>query len=180
MPLTRIFVFWVLFASVPAFAQSPAFSRFTDDLPRLLETDAGTVLAYGMYVDFASKVCARVPGIAAQEVQEKSAAWRRRNDAFIMAASAAIREIADRHLPEGGVTLRESYLQMVLRRTASAANQRLVNSLGGATLDNNLVPPTERCLREASALQDSRADIQNTPEFTGALAPYMERKRLPR
>jgi hypothetical protein len=173
----RFLLFACLAASaIAAYPQSPTFSRFTKDLPQLLESDAATVLVRGLTHDFAAKLCARLGGTVTQEVNEEVAAWKARNEPFLRAATMVINEFADRHIAQGGETAKQSYLQMILRQTATVANQRVMRELNGANLENAIAPPERACAGLASFLRDENADFEKSPDITRALVPYMNRR----
>lgn len=163
--------------TIMAHAQSTTFSRFTEDLPQLLETDAATVMVRGLTHDFANKLCARLGGSLAQEVEKEVTEWRARNDNFIKGAAKAINEIGNQYIPNGGEQAKQSYFQMILRETATIANQRLMRQLNGANLDNKITPPEAACSGLANLLRDGKGDFQNTPEITRALVPYMQGRK---
>jgi hypothetical protein len=167
---------FIVAASMNVHSQQAAFNRFTEDLPQLLETDASTVMVRGMTHNFAIKLCARLGTNTSKDVQNEVAAWVQRNDKFSKAASNALNEIANRHLPVGGEPARQGYLQMLLQTTGKTANQRLMQQLNGANLDNNVIPPDIACAGFARMLQDKLADFENTPNVTRALTVYMQKQ----
>jgi hypothetical protein len=167
---------FIVAASMNVHSQQAPFNRFTEDLPQLLETDASTVMVRGMTHNFAVKLCARLGTNTSKDVQNEVAAWSQRNDRFNKAASNALNDIAKRHLPVGGEPVRQAYLQMVLQTTAKAANQRLMQQLNGANLDNNVIPPEIACSGFARMLHDNLADFENTPNVTRALTVYMQKQ----
>lgn len=167
---------FIVAASMNVHSQQAPFNRFTEDLPQLLETDASTVMVRGMTHNFAARLCARLGTNTSKDVQNEVAAWSLRNDRFSKAASSALNDIANRHLPVGGEPARQGYLQMILQTTAKAANQRLMQQLNGANLDNNIIPPEIACTGFARMMHDNLADFENTPNVTRALSVYMQKQ----
>jgi hypothetical protein len=161
-----------------AHGQAESFNRFTDELPQLLETDATTVMTRGLMHDFAGKLCVRLGGVTGQEAQQEVAEWRKRNDPFFKAAASVLNEFGNRYLPVGGEPAKQGYFQMILRTTAKEANQRVMQQLNGANLDNNIVPPEKACSGLAHMLHDRVADFEPSPSITRALIPYMKKKGI--
>ena len=156
-------------------SQSPTFNRFTADLPQLLETDAATVMTRGLTHDFAKKLCARVGGSVAQQVEKEGAAWTARNDAYIRASVMVLSAFGDRLFANGGENARQGYFHSIGRQGASVATQRLMRQFNGANLENSVVPPESACAGLANSLRDGEADFKRTPDVTRALIPYMQR-----
>ena len=154
-------LFCLLAPCLATYAQSPPFSRFTDELTQLLETDAATVMVRGMTHDFAAKLCARLGGQVAQDVESEVVKWRTRNDGIVKGAARALDEFGNRHVPEGGESAKQGYLQMVLQTTARSANQRVTRQLNGANLDNSVVPSEQACSGLARLLREGAGDFQN-------------------
>jgi len=160
---------------IPEDGKPASFNRFTDKLPQLLETDASSVMARGLTQDSTGKLCARLGNATGREVQREVAEWRQRNDKFIKAAANALNEFGNQFLPVGGESAKQGYFQMILQATGQAANQRIVEQLNGANLDNNIVPQEFACAGIARLLHDRKRDFENTPKFTRALVVYMDR-----
>lgn len=157
-------------------AQTDKFNRFTAELPQTLETDAVTVMTVGLTYDFAAKLCARLGNATGSETADEVAAWQKRNNAFIRAATRALNELGNRHVPSGGEPAKQSYLQMIVRTTALEAKQRVMRQLNGANLDNAIVPPERACAGLTRMLRDGVADFEGNPQVTLALLAYMQRK----
>jgi len=168
------------FASSLAHGQTAPFSRFTDELPQALESDATTVMTIGVTHDFAAKLCARLGNATGKETENEVAAWRKRNDPFFRAATSVLNELGNRYLPNGGEDAKQGYLQMIVRTAAKEANQRVMRQLNGASLDNRVVPPERACAGLAHLLRDGVADFERTPDVTRSLVPYMQRKGIAR
>lgn len=174
MHIQSVFVIFCLL-TFSANAQDGSFSRFTDELPQLLETDAATVMVRGLTHDSAGKLCGRLGGTTGEEAQREVAEWRRKNEPFFRAAASVLNEFGDRYLPVGGESAKQGYLQMIMLTTAKEANKRVMRQLNGANLDNNIVPSERACSGLAHLLRDGVADFERTPEITRALVPYMQR-----
>lgn len=170
---------YLFFLPILAFSEPSSFNRYTVELPKLLETDAATVMTKGMTYDFAKKLCARLGGPIAQEFETEATEWRKRNDPFISGATKALNEFGDRYLPVGGEQAKQEYFQKLLHFTAKIANDRVMRQLNGANLDNNISPLEAECSSLARTLHDGVADFDKTPEITQALVPYMQRKSQP-
>lgn len=67
---------------------------------------------------------------------------------------------------------------MVLQTIGKVVEQRLNRQLGGATVDNVVVPPESACLGLANLLRDRVGDFDSTPNVTKALLPYMVKKGI--
>jgi hypothetical protein len=174
----RLLSLLFLLAIAPAFGQQPKFNRFTNELPQLLETDAATVMVRGLTFDFTAKLCARLGEPMAREIAYEVQQWQIRNDAYLKASAAAIGEIAERHVANGGNDAKQAYLQMVLLETTKTANQRVMRQLMGANLDNGKVPPRAACQSMTEWIGNGAAEVQLQPEITRALLPYMQRKGM--
>jgi hypothetical protein len=155
---------------------SPANSRFTDDLPKLLETDAASVMIRAFTYQTASKLCARVGGFVAIETENASIEWRSRNDDFIKSSAQAINEIGNQLIPSGGEQEKQAYLQMIMKESSKVANQRITSQFSGANLNNDIIPPESVCSGLTKLLRDSENDYRNSPALTRALVVYMQRK----
>jgi hypothetical protein len=179
--MKRIHFAFICLAMQPLLAsgQSPEFNRFTEELPQLLETDAATVMVRGLTHDFANKLCARLGGSIALDVDAEVITWKKRNDPFISGAAKALNEIGDRYLPVGGEPAKQGYFQMILRTTTKAASERVLRQMNGANLDNNLVPPQAACAGLARMLREGAGDFSRTPEVTRALVQYMQQRSRP-
>lgn len=177
---STILFFLVLTTPPTTFAaetQPPQFNRFTENLPKLLETDAATVMVRAFTYQVANTLCARLGGAPAQEVEKEATEWRERNDDFIKASAQAIDEIGNQLIPIGGEQEKQSYLQMIMRESTKVANQRIMSQFNGANLDNKVIPPETVCVQFANLLRNGKGDFQSTPEITRALIPYMQRKK---
>src|SRR6185295_12218778 len=122
--------------------------------------------------------CARLSNATGNETENEVAAWQKRNDAFFRAATSVLTEIGNRYLPNGGEDARQGYFHMILRATAKEANQRVMQQLNGANLDNGVVPPERACAGLTRLLRDGVADFERTPDITRALVPFMQRKDI--
>lgn len=175
-----LFAMAVTFVANGAIAQNPAFNRFTDELTQTLESDAATVLTRGMFIDFAKKVCARLSGPAAAEMEGEANAWVARNERFMRASSIALNEIGGRLLAEGGEDMRQGYFYTIRDASAKQVVAGIKRVFNGAELDNSVTPLPHQCLLEAARLRSQYTDIKNSPNLTRALLPYMERRGLDR
>jgi hypothetical protein len=164
--------------SVPALGQSPGFNRFTEDLTQALESDAASVLTRGMFVDFAKKLCSRLNSPASAEMEREVSAWSARNEPYIRASTAALTEIGNRAIPEGGEELRQAYFQMIMRESAKRVTDGTRRVFNGATLDNTILPLPDQCTTEAGRLRSGAVDIRNSPNMTRALSKFMESRGI--
>lgn len=160
-------------------AGSSTNSRFTEELPKLLETDAASVMIRAFTYQTASRLCARVGGFVAIETENASIEWRSRNNDFIKASSQAINDIGNQLIPTGGEQEKQAYLQMIMRESSKVANQRITSQLGGANLNNDVKPPESVCEGLIKLFRDTDNDYKNTPKLTRALVVYMQRKSKP-
>jgi hypothetical protein len=172
-----LLAFSVCYASVVQ-AQVQPFNRFTDELTKLLETDAATVMTRGVTYDLAGRLCAKMGNQTGEDAQKQVTEWRRRNDVFFRGAASVLNEFADRHIPAGGEDAKQAYLQMILRTAAGSANQRVMREFDGASLDNGVIPPDGACAGLTRYLRDGVPDFERTPAVTRALLPYMQRKGI--
>ena len=101
-------------------AQVQPFNRFTDELTKLLETDAATVMTRGVTYDLAGRLCAKLGNQTGEDAQKQVTEWRRRNDVFFRGSASVLNEFADRHIPAGGEDAKQAYLQMILRTAAGS------------------------------------------------------------
>lgn len=175
-PYLTAFTYLLIFLPIFANGEPAAFNRYTEELTKLLETDAATVMVVGLTYDFSKKVCARLGYPIAQEVEVEVVEWRKRNDAFITGAAKVFNDFGERYFSNGGEQAKQEYFQMVLRNTTGITNNRLMRQFNGANLDNKVVPLDTECLGLAKILHGHDTDFDRTPEITRALTPYIERK----
>jgi hypothetical protein len=149
---------------------STEFDRFSSETPPLLEADSLTVLTTGMMNELAAKICMRVSPAVASEVDE----WTRRNASYTRAASVAVNEIAARIETFRGEVAKQSYWSQLLRMTAGKASSTIVRKLGGASVDNDKVPPTAACSDIVEYLRSGGADFTRTPQYITALSKFIE------
>jgi hypothetical protein len=176
MRFSFVLPLWVALC-FPAHAQDSSFSRFTPDLTQQLETDAASAASRALYIEFAVVVCPRASREASDLLRVAAAQWRARNEQFLKAGVAALAEIGERHVPQGGKDQKQGYLHSVVRTTVANAKSELTRDFNGATPDNQLLPPESRCLALAEGLNAGRVDFVNTPKATMALEPYMRRRQ---
>lgn len=87
-----------IFVTTIAFAQEPSFSRFTEELPQLLEADINAVWIRGLTNDFAVKICGRLKNDTSQFVKTQVAEWGVRNKPYLKGAASAMNEFGNRYL----------------------------------------------------------------------------------
>jgi hypothetical protein len=162
----------------PARTETEGFNRFTAELTRLLETDASTVMVQGLTFDSAGKICSRLANPTGEEAQREVAEWRKRNDAYFKGAASALNQFGERYRAVGGEPAKQGYFHMILEVTGKEANKRVMRHLGGATLDNSVVPPERACSGLAQMLHDGVVDFAKTPADTRALDAYMAQKGI--
>ena len=164
--------------NIVAHAQTPAFNRFDENMPILLEKNATSVMIRGLTYDLGKKICMKLGDPIAKDVTTIVTEWRAKNDIFFKGSVAALNEFGDKYKTIGGEKEKQRYLHSVLLQTGKIAKQRALRQLNGAGLDNDILPPVNACLGMMSVLNSGKADIKNKPKLTQALLPYMERKGI--
>ncbi|MFH1869082.1 MAG: hypothetical protein ABIK82_00275 [Pseudomonadota bacterium] len=175
MNLRRYLVLLVALVALPSWAQSSKFNKYTDNLTRLLETDALSVMVTGGTFETAQTLCKRLGGSLSHNVETEFSAWRERNGAYIRGAAQALNEFGDLYKAEGGDSAKQEYLQMLLRASANAATQRLSLQLKGHSVEGGAPPPESFCFGLAKWLRDGVSDLERTPDHIKALRPYIQR-----
>lgn len=154
------------------------FDRFSPDLPQLLETDALTVLTFGMTNELSARVCARIASPIGLALSYQIEEWTKRNSRFTRGASGAVNEIASRIERVQGAAAKQSYLNQLLLTTAGKANSTIVRKFDGATVDNAKVPTVKACSEVVEYLRAGAADFSRTPEYVRELSKYMDRRGI--
>lgn len=173
MPTHQSFPLVFLLVASGAFAQLSDPNRFTEELTRALESESVNVLITGTSFQIALKLCERLPGHEAIELESEVRNWRDRNRLYVSEAYAAIGAFADRLGTIQGESAKESYLSGVHQGVAKAAGRRTTLQLDGYSVENDRPPPVNFCTGLTKWLRDGAGDFAASPERTLNLSKYM-------
>lgn len=153
------------------------FSPYTEDLSKLLETDAASVLVRNYTFKVSNDLCSRLNNSVSKGFDHEYSEWEKRNSDYIKKSVQALNDIGNRYVPTEGEKGMQAYYGGIMVKSSQVAGERIASWFGGSDINNDILPPVITCMQLINVMRDGRADYINNPELTRALIIYMQKNK---